>query len=148
MKPDPVNRPLHYCSHPSGIEAIVLTEKMNFNVGNAFKYLYRCTEKGNALQDLKKAQWYINRELELRKKLRFRWLSEDQYFNAVFCKDDNIKKVIYYDDRYSAWMSNALERLYTASVQKRGIRALEHAALAVASMIIIEEGGEVYAHSF
>lgn len=61
---DPVNHPNHYCSHPSGVEAIQVTEHFNFCVGNAIKYLWRAGEKGNYVQDLKKAAWYINREIE------------------------------------------------------------------------------------
>lgn len=61
---DPVNNPTHYNSHPSGIECIQVTEHMNFNLGNVVKYLWRAGEKGNLLEDLKKAAWYLNREIE------------------------------------------------------------------------------------
>lgn len=60
---DAVNHPKHYTSHPSGVECIAVTEHMNFNVGNAIKYLWR-TDHKNGLEDLKKAAWYINREIE------------------------------------------------------------------------------------
>lgn len=65
-KPDSVNSPEHYTSHPSGIECIQITEHMNFNIGNAVKYLWRADKKTNALEDLKKASWYIKREIERR----------------------------------------------------------------------------------
>lgn len=65
---DAVNHPKHYTSHPSGIECIQVTEHMNFNVGNAVKYLWRCDEKGAHLEDLKKAAWYVNREIKRREK--------------------------------------------------------------------------------
>lgn len=58
-----VNHPQHYTSHPSGIECIEITEHMNFNLGNAVKYIWRATLKGKQLQDLEKAAWYINREI-------------------------------------------------------------------------------------
>ena len=61
---DPVNHPAHYTAHPSGVECITVTEHMNFNVGNAVKYLWRSGAKGDALEDLKKAAWYVNREIE------------------------------------------------------------------------------------
>lgn len=64
---DAVNHPKHYCSHPSGVECIQVTEHMNFNVGNAVKYLWRADLK-NGVEDLEKAAWYINREIERRKK--------------------------------------------------------------------------------
>lgn len=61
---DGVNHPAHYASHPSGIECIAVTEHMNFCIGNAMKYLWRAEHKGNTIQDLEKAAWYIRREIE------------------------------------------------------------------------------------
>lgn len=61
--PDPVNHPQHYTSHPSGVEAIQVTEHFTFCVGNAIKYLWRAGQKGDAVQDMEKAAWYINREI-------------------------------------------------------------------------------------
>jgi hypothetical protein len=61
-----VDHPDHYNSSPSGVECIDVAEHMPFNVGNAMKYLWRCDEKSNAIQDLKKAIWYIERELKRR----------------------------------------------------------------------------------
>lgn len=70
MKPDNVNHPPHYTAHPSGVECIEITEHLCFNIGNAIKYLWRCGSKINAIEDLKKAAWYINREIQLREKLK------------------------------------------------------------------------------
>ena len=61
---DPVNHPKHYTSHPSGVECITVTEHMGFNLGNAIKYIWRADGKGNALEDLQKARWYIDREIQ------------------------------------------------------------------------------------
>lgn len=61
---DEVNHPAHYTAHPSGVECIDIVEAFNFNIGNAIKYLWRAGLKADALTDLKKAQWYINREVE------------------------------------------------------------------------------------
>lgn len=61
---DPVN-PNHYKSHPSGVECIAITEHMGFNLGNSIKYIWRADLK-NGVEDLKKAAWYINREIEKR----------------------------------------------------------------------------------
>lgn len=63
-EPDMVNNPPHYKAHPSGIECIQIVEHMPFNLGNAVKYIWRSDEKGNPIQDLKKAAWYIQREIE------------------------------------------------------------------------------------
>ena len=62
--PDPVNHPKHYVSHPSGVEAIQITQYENFCIGSVFKYLLRRKYKGKELQDLKKARWYLNKEIE------------------------------------------------------------------------------------
>ena len=60
---DPVNHPNHYTAHPSGIEAIQVTEHFNFCIGNAIKYLWRAENKGHTVQDLQKAAWYVDREI-------------------------------------------------------------------------------------
>lgn len=59
--------PDHYRSHPSGIEAIQVTEHFNFCLGNALKYIWRAGLKGDAIEDLEKARWYLAREIERRK---------------------------------------------------------------------------------
>jgi hypothetical protein len=59
-----VINPRHYQSHPSGVEAIVIAEHFNFCLGNVIKYIWRAGQKGGALEDLKKARWYLGREIE------------------------------------------------------------------------------------
>ena len=62
---DPVNHPAHYTAF-RGVEVIQLTEHLNFCRGNAVKYLCRAGFKGGAereLEDLRKARWYIEREI-------------------------------------------------------------------------------------
>jgi len=66
---DPVNRPAHYTDHASGVECIQVTEHMGFNLGNALKYIWRCDLKFDAVEDLKKARWYIDREITKREKV-------------------------------------------------------------------------------
>ena len=60
---DNVNHPPHY--KVGGIETIDFIEakKLNYNLGNAVKYITRADHKGNRNEDLQKALWYINREL-------------------------------------------------------------------------------------
>lgn len=69
---DAVNHPKHYISDPSGIECIQITRYRNFNIGNAIKYLWRAGLKdGNSdIQDLQKAVWYIQDEIERLEKLK------------------------------------------------------------------------------
>ena len=63
---DPVNRPKHYNGHPSGVECIQIIEHMGFCLGNAIKYIGRADLKRDALEDLKKARWYLDREISSR----------------------------------------------------------------------------------
>lgn len=62
---DVVNHPPHYKSD-SGIESIDVIESfgLNFHLGNVIKYILRHNKKGKPLEDLKKARWYLDREIE------------------------------------------------------------------------------------
>jgi hypothetical protein len=62
---DQVNHPQHYTTHPSGIEAIQITRHMNFNLGNAIKYIWRAgiKDESKTIQDLEKAIFYIKDEI-------------------------------------------------------------------------------------
>ena len=63
-KEDAVNHPTHYKT--GGIEVIDFIEakELNYRLGNVVKYISRADHKGNKLENLKKAQWYLNREIE------------------------------------------------------------------------------------
>lgn len=63
-QPDMVNHPPHYTVN--GIEVIDVIEnyKLNYRLGNVVKYVLRSDLKGNRLQDLKKALWYLQREIQ------------------------------------------------------------------------------------
>ena len=64
-----VDHPVHYNSHPSGVECIDIAEHYNFNVGNAIKYLWRSgikkelglSDLEKELEDIDKAIWYLTR---------------------------------------------------------------------------------------
>ncbi len=60
---DMVNSPPHYTA--GGVETIDFIEakNLNYNLGNAVKYITRAGLKGNRVEDLKKAKWYIEREI-------------------------------------------------------------------------------------
>jgi hypothetical protein len=64
IKTDPVNSPEHY--KVGGIETIDFIEakKLGYNLGNVVKYITRSDLKGDRLENLKKAQWYLNREIK------------------------------------------------------------------------------------
>jgi hypothetical protein len=60
---DMIAHPPHYTAYP--VEVIVLTECMTFNRGNVVKYVARAglKSKDTELEDLRKAQWYLQREI-------------------------------------------------------------------------------------
>jgi len=63
---DPVQNPAHYRSHPSGIECIMIAEHMSFNIGSVFKYCWRhgLKDSSKTIEDLRKAQFYLQKEIE------------------------------------------------------------------------------------
>lgn len=64
---DPVSHPHHYNWLPSGVEVIDITESLDFCLGNVVKYVLRADRKGEPIQDLEKAAWYLDREINRRK---------------------------------------------------------------------------------
>jgi hypothetical protein len=58
-----IEHPEHYNKHASGIECIEVVRHMNFNLGNATKYIWRAGLKNDAVEDLKKAIFYLNDEI-------------------------------------------------------------------------------------
>lgn len=66
--PEMVNHPKHY--NMGSIEPIDVIEdwKLNFNLGSTVKYIARCDYKEKPIEDLEKAAWYLNREIERREK--------------------------------------------------------------------------------
>lgn len=64
-----VNHPSHYQSK-SGIEVIDVIEAfdLGFNLGNVVKYILRCGKKDSDIQELKKAKWYLEREISNRER--------------------------------------------------------------------------------
>ncbi len=68
MTGDAVDHPDHYNRHPSGVECIDVVEHMGFNLGNAIKYIWRADLKTDADEDLRKAAWYVRREIERRRR--------------------------------------------------------------------------------
>lgn len=70
IAPEMVNHPDHYQTR-SGIEVIDVIEAfdLGFNLGNVTKYVLRSEKKFNTLEDLKKAKWYLEREIANREKI-------------------------------------------------------------------------------
>lgn len=67
-----VEHPSYYNAHPSGVECIDIVRHYNFNVGNVIKYLWRhglkreegMNNKAKALEDLRKARFYLDDEIK------------------------------------------------------------------------------------
>lgn len=59
---DAIN-PTHYQGFSNGAQPVDIAEHLSFNLGNSLKYISRAGRKGDAVEDLKKARWYIDREI-------------------------------------------------------------------------------------
>lgn len=62
---DDVNHPSHYTDGKIEVIEYIEDKKLNFNLGNAVKYISRAGKKDPAkmVEDLQKAAWYLNREI-------------------------------------------------------------------------------------
>ena len=61
---DPVNHPSHYTQGKYEVIDVLEDWKLDFRLSNAVKYIARAKYKGNEVQDLEKAVWYIKRYIE------------------------------------------------------------------------------------
>lgn len=135
-----VNRPEHYTTHPSGVECLTITKDMDFCLGNAFKYLFRCGSKGSPLEDLQKAAFYLNFVLETRRKgwPRIADLLHSHYSvgldapHTVWC-------VVHAECRYSGHMAAALGNVWAAYACPRTMVFLKRALESIRKMESILE---------
>lgn len=69
MEYDPVEKPKHYNSHPSGVECIEITRHHDFAIGNVIKYVWRAGlkegNKAKELEDLRKARYYLDDKIRM-----------------------------------------------------------------------------------
>lgn len=71
MTQDPVNHPLHYNQHPSGVECVTIAAGFDYCIGNCIKYLWRAGLKtDDPIEDLRKAAWYLNYKITQLEKQR------------------------------------------------------------------------------
>ena len=61
-----IDHPKHYQGTSMEVIDIIEDFDLNFNLGNALKYILRCDKKGNPIEDLDKARWYLSREMDRR----------------------------------------------------------------------------------
>ncbi|WP_154695295.1 DUF3310 domain-containing protein [Clostridium botulinum] len=64
MEGSKVNHPKHYNTGKYEVIDVIEDWNLNFNLGNAIKYIGRSDHKGNKKEDLKKAIWYLEREIQ------------------------------------------------------------------------------------
>lgn len=67
IKSNNVNHPTHYNQGKIEVIDYIEDKGLNFNLGNTIKYISRCNHKGNKVQDIEKAIWYLEREIKNRK---------------------------------------------------------------------------------
>ena len=63
IRKEAVNHPSHYNSGQVEVIDAIEDWKLGFNLGNTVKYVARAEHKGKQLEDLKKAKWYLEREI-------------------------------------------------------------------------------------
>jgi hypothetical protein len=63
MKEDKVNHPKHYTFGTIEVIEAIEDWQLEYHIGNVVKYVARAKHKGHELEDLKKAQWYLNRKI-------------------------------------------------------------------------------------
>lgn len=62
---DVVNHPKHYNHGKFECAEVIEDWKLGYHLGNCVKYICRCEHKGKKLEDLKKAKWYLDRQIQL-----------------------------------------------------------------------------------
>lgn len=65
MKHDPVEKPRHYNFGKIEVIDFIEDQKLGYHLGNVVKYVARAPHKGEEIQDLKKAAWYLQRKIWL-----------------------------------------------------------------------------------
>lgn len=127
MTPELVNHPQHYNMHPSGVETITVVRTMSFNLGSAFKYVFRRDDKSSALTDLEKALWYIEDEIASREKEKTYWSQTPaaKIAGFVVVALNNILSSFSYHDR-EKWITRIIR--YESDELVCGIYRLLHEA--------------------
>jgi len=109
---DVVNHPKHYTSHPSGIECIEFSKHLSGCLAQAFQYVWRCGQKDDPVQELRKAIWFIDAELKIVQRQR---MSNAYYYEFLDlnltklnrAEHDNNKKIALSNIAMSAKISDS-----------------------------------------
>jgi hypothetical protein len=130
---DPVSKPKHYNSHPSGLQPIEFTAYMSFCLGNAAKYVVRCDLKGTPVEDLEKALWYLNHEIKLR---------EDGKAILVDRTEGQTAFVMFVAHEPSEFARRVLEELWEAGRSESPVQPLRVAEAILEIEIARRKGGD------
>lgn len=122
QKFDPVNRPTHYNLHASGVECIEIVEWFPSCLANAWKYLHRKDLKEKPLQDLRKAAWYVRREILRRGKL-----ARQKVVLDFFCPPSLEKKVARFLRHESGQFRDLFAHLWMAAIHPQDLGNLKTA---------------------
>ena len=91
--PDPIN-PAHYTTHPSGVQCIEISQHLSGCLAQAFQYVWRCGQKDDPVQELKKALWFIEQELTIDKPQVIRELVFKDALVKVSRADTNLLRAV------------------------------------------------------
>lgn len=129
---DKINHPKHYCEGRE-YEPIDIIEEwgLGMHAGNAVKYISRAGRKGDAIEDLEKARWYVDRYIEKRDKFFIRiwdcirrwFVSEITLESCVVAKDwelnDNLKEALHHISICNVWTMKTASELLTKEIDSR-----------------------------
>lgn len=128
---DVVNHPKHYEAESITItvQPLDLCEQCSFTLGNALKYIFRYEHKGKPLEDLKKAQFYLNRFISTCNDEKPTYLNQNSiafqlYHNRPFLKDwaqsvsdkENAEKVL-------TWVNTRIDELEKVSLKSDALKS-------------------------
>lgn len=130
-----INHPAHYNLHPSNIECVDIAEQVNFNIGNAIKYIWRTDHKENDIIDLEKAKWYVNREILRRNSQNNNLITT--ITNWIFSlKRRNNKKLLELVEKWIEFETNDLIRIVMKNLYNAHCNEEDTFSLVTASNIL------------
>jgi hypothetical protein len=107
---DNVNHPAHYTGFSNGAEVIDITENLSFNLGNVVKYAARAGRKTeDPLEDLKKAQFYLEREIARLTPKSFWTLESLQVLREKEWRKRDLQWTFVVNDGAASWYEDDLE---------------------------------------
>ena len=116
---DNINSPKHYTSHPSGIECIEIVEHLPFCLGAAVKYIWRAGLKGDEIEDLNKAVWYLRREIQRIAKIdSLKRFYDKEQFSTIHQYNLITKYMNYCKGRALEYIWSAIKSSYISAIME------------------------------